>query len=353
MLDENIMDKLPTGSEVLSIIDSSPNPRVGTVRIEVKLEDGSSRVYFGKGASGDVGYNMMKGSFQAETALFNFIPEHVPRPITYGTYQSQPDTHFYLCEFVEMLEDVPSAREWAAAVATLHSRSMGCSPTGKFGFPMHTHLANIPVDNTWNSSWEGLWTQQMKSLLDQDEALHGANEEFNRLKDSFFNIVIPRYLRPLESDGRSITPCLIHSDLWPGNIKPRLDSGRVCMFDSCAFWGHNEADLGICRNPRYRLGSSYIQEYCQHIPVSEPKEDFEDRNAVYAMKYHVLLSVMYANNIKFRNIVIDEMRTLVERTILASRTAEPEAAHLYLEARAASSSTLGVNQYTRANQLIL
>jgi protein-ribulosamine 3-kinase len=185
---------------------------------------------------------MMRGSFEAEKALHEFIPEYVPRPIAYGTYKSQPDTHFYICEFVEMKDDKPSARSWAEAVATLHSRSMGYSPTGLFGFPMSTHLANVPINNTWKSSWEEFWAQQMKFLLDQEEALHGPDAEFSKLKQAYFNDVIPRYLRPLQSDGRSIYPCLVHSDLWPGNIKPRLDKDAVYMFDSCAYWGHNEGD---------------------------------------------------------------------------------------------------------------
>lgn len=196
-----------------------------------------------KGASGDIGYKMMKGAFEAEKALYEFIPEHVPRPIAYGTYKSQPDTHFYLCEFIEMLDDVPSPRGWATAVAKLHSRSMGKSPCDQFGFPVNTHLANVPVDNTWNPSWEVFFSQQMRSLLDQEEALRGPDAEFTQLKHAFFNDVIPRFLRPLETDGRSISPCLIHSDLWPGNIKTRLDSDAVCMFDACAYWGHNEGQL--------------------------------------------------------------------------------------------------------------
>jgi hypothetical protein len=97
------------------------------------------------------------------------------------------------------------------------------------------------------------------------------------------------------------------------------------MFDSCAYWGHHEgkemtksclvkvapdwytqlmtldiADLGICRNPRYRLGKPYIDEYLKHMPVSEPIEDFHARNALYAFKYHVLLSVIYHKDPAFR-----------------------------------------------------
>ncbi len=43
------------------------------------------------------------------------------------------------------------------------------------------------------------------------------------------------------------------------------------------------ADLGTWRSPRYRLGKPYIKEYLKHVPISEPVEDFDDRNALYAM----------------------------------------------------------------------
>ncbi|KAI0143658.1 Fructosamine kinase-domain-containing protein [Xylariaceae sp. FL1272] len=312
-LDGSILKALPSGCKVVCVEASGKSLWAETVKIEVKLTDGTSSVFFKKGASNKIGYDMMKGGFEAEKALHEFVPEFVPRPIAYGTYKTQPDTHFYISEFVEMLDEVPSACGWASAVAALHKRSMGRGPTAQFGFPTTTHLANVPVDNSWNPSWEKFWAQQMKSLLDREEALHGSNAEYTKLKQAFFDVVIPRYLRPLQSNGRSIDPCLCHSDLWPGNIKPRRDSDLVSMFDSCAYWGHNEADLGICRNPRYKLGKSFIEQYQTLLPISDPKADFDGRNAVYAMKYHVLLSVLYHKEDKFRKIAICEMRSLVER----------------------------------------
>ena len=183
---------------------------------------------------------MMEGTFAAENALYSAIPTHVPKPLAWGSYKSQPDMHFYICDFVDMLDDVPSAGQWAETVATLHLNSMGKSPEGKFGFRVTTHLANVPMNNTWNASWEVFWTQQMRSMLEQEETLHGPSEEFSLLKSALFSKVIPRLLRPLETGNRSIKPCLIHSDLWPGNIKPKVHTDDLCMFDGCAYWGHNE-----------------------------------------------------------------------------------------------------------------
>ncbi|KAK8071954.1 hypothetical protein PG996_005302 [Apiospora saccharicola] len=316
---------------VLAVTPSGRSLWVGTVKIEVLLENGTLAAFFKKGEAGDTGRRMMQGTFGAEHAIYEFLPEQSPRPVDWGTYRDEPDMHFYLCEFIEMHDSVPSAHGWAATVSRLHLNSMGRSPTGQFGFHINTHLANIPVNNAWNSSWPAFWAQQMQSLFDQDELLHGSDEEMARLKEMYVTRVIPRFLGPLESDGRVIQPCLIHSDLWPGNIKPAVETGELIMFDSCAYWGHNEgtgylitglttgiltsairiADLGICRNPRYKLGPAAIREYFQHVPMSEPTADFDGRNHVYAMKYYALLSVMYFKDKRFRAIFVDEMRSLI------------------------------------------
>ncbi|KEY66277.1 hypothetical protein S7711_02742 [Stachybotrys chartarum IBT 7711] len=312
-LDAAVMSNLPPDCKVLSVMPSGQSLWVATVKIVVELTDGKTAEFFKKGASGERGPAMMKGAFEAEQALYNFLPKHVPKPAAWGTYSSDPDTHFYLCEFVEMYDDLPSARSWASAVSALHLNSMGCSPTSQFGFHVTTHLANVPVDNTWNASWEALWKQQMKSLFEQEQISHEPDEEIERLKIAYLDRAIPRYLGPLESEGRSIKPCLIHSDLWPGNIKPMTSSDELCMFDACAYWGHNEADLAICRNPRYKLGPRFIREYLKRVPVSEPAADFDARNAVYAIKYHTLLSILYVKDLRFRQVLKNELKALLDK----------------------------------------
>lgn len=63
------------------------------------------------------------------------------------------------------------------------------------------------------------------------------------LKDAVFEKVVPRILRPLESHGRKVEPVLLHGDLWVGNTATDKESGTMVMFDSSAFYGHNECEL--------------------------------------------------------------------------------------------------------------
>lgn len=72
-------------------------------------------------------------------------------------------------------------------------------------------------------------------MLEEEERSHGPDEELKILTAAMFEKVIPRLLRPLETGGRQIKPCLVHSDLWPGNVKPNAITDEPIIFDSCAF----------------------------------------------------------------------------------------------------------------------
>ena len=83
--------------------------------------------------------------------------------------------------------------------------------------------------------------------------------------------VIPRLLLPLQSDGRTLKPCLIHGDCWDGNTAMDMQTGEAFVFDVCSFYGHNEYDTGNWRAPRHRLSNkAYIKNYKLNYPVSEP-----------------------------------------------------------------------------------
>ena len=186
---------------------------------------------------------MMLGTFESENVLHSFAPTSVPKPIAWGTYKSEPDSHFYMCDFHDMTDDLPDIRKFCAIVAKIHRDSMGKSPNGKYGFHVTTHLAYVENDNTWRDSWEEWYVAAMKRMLEEEENSHGSDPELSELTAALFDKVIPRLLRPLETGGREIKPCLIHSDLWPGNVKPDAKTDEPIIFDSSAYWGHNECEF--------------------------------------------------------------------------------------------------------------
>lgn len=237
-----------------------------------------------KSQSGDLGRRMFDGTFQSESAFATYCPNHVPKPIAFGEYAAEPDTWFYLCDYHDMVDELPDVKALLSIVTKIHKESMGKSPRkGMYGFPVPTHLANIPNDNTWQRSWETWYTQAMEAMFQFEKETHGEDEELETLFKDIKDKVIPRLLRPLETGGRSIEPCLIHSDLWPGNCMPDADTNQIIIFDSCGYWGHNESELGVWRAPRYRLGRPYMKEYQKIMGMSEPHADWDDRNALYSL----------------------------------------------------------------------
>lgn len=226
---------------------------------------------------------MMEGSYESEKIFYHYSPAHVPRPVSWGAYAADANKWFYLSAFHDMVDEMPEAKAFVSMIVQIHKASMGKSPGGAYGFHVATHLANIPNDNTWQTSWEVWFAQAMRRMFKVEELAHGKDEKLEMLKQGLYEKVIPRLLRPLETGGRSIQACLLHSDIWPGNTMPDADTNEIMIFDSCAVWGHNEADMGTWRATRYRMGRPYFKEYQKAMGMSEPQSDWDDRNALYAM----------------------------------------------------------------------
>ncbi|KAK4694508.1 hypothetical protein P7C71_g3089, partial [Lecanoromycetidae sp. Uapishka_2] len=283
-LDEKVQSELPPGTAVLEITPSGKSAWAQTVRIRTRQSNETIKDYFKKSQRGSVGRRMMLGTYTSEKAFYEYAPKNVPKPIAWGNYKSNEDMWFYLAEYHDMVGEVPDPRKFVSIIVKIHKESMGKSPNGKFGFDVPTHLANIPCDNDWEETWERFFTKAMKRMLALEELSHGKDDEqFEELKEKLLTKVIPRLLRPLESGGRKLTPCLVHSDLWPGNFMPDAATGEIMIFDSCAYWGHNESDLGSWRAPRYRMREPFLKEYRDLMGMSDPEEDWDDRNALYAM----------------------------------------------------------------------
>lgn len=82
---------------------------------------------------------MMHGTFESEKTIHFHAPENVPEPIAWGTYKSQPDTHFYICAFHDMLEDLPDARSLGELISRITLRLKESPLMGNMGFKsLHT-----------------------------------------------------------------------------------------------------------------------------------------------------------------------------------------------------------------------
>ena len=155
---------------------------------------------------------MMMGEFVSMTVINDTISDLSPQPIAWGTYLSDSKISFYLCAFHDMsTEELPEPVSFCANIAALHKNSI--SPTGQYGFSVCTFHGNLPQDNSWCDTWEEFYTQGSKRMFELEGA-QGLSLELRALQKPFYEKVIPRLLRPLETGGRSVKPALVHGDLW-------------------------------------------------------------------------------------------------------------------------------------------
>jgi fructosamine-3-kinase len=232
---------LPYGAKIVTTEHHGFSFRATTGRIDVELVDGSRQRFFMKVLLEERGRAMVHGEFESMTAIYNLIPNSVPKPIGWGTYETIPDTHFFLCEFKDIDQQLPDIRKFTERLGALHKNSK--SPTGKFGFHVPTYNGNLSQHTEWSDSWEIFFAKALRHALMHEISARGPSEEIDILSPVIFDIVIPRLLRPLESEGRSVKPCLVHGDLWYGNTGRDTTTDNPIMFDACSFYGHNECML--------------------------------------------------------------------------------------------------------------
>lgn len=232
--------EFPSGSRVVSTEPHGVSFWANTGRIDVKLKSGRIFPYFIKVVSGERGKKMVESEFESMTAIFAVCPNFAPRPITWGSYTTVPDTHFFLCEFRDLLEDMPDPKSFTLSLNQLHSTSV--SPNGKFGFHLPTYSGNLPQGTEWEASWEVFFTKNFQTALKHEIAAKGRDPEIDRLAPIIIDRVIPRLLRPLESNGRRVKPSLVHGDLWYANSGVENGTGKPLVFDACCFYAHNECE---------------------------------------------------------------------------------------------------------------
>jgi protein-ribulosamine 3-kinase len=212
---------------------------------------------------------MCEGEFESMKALNNVLPITAPKPWAWGKYKSE-ESYFMIMDFREVGEQPPNPVKFTARLAELHKKSV--SPTGKFGFHTTTCHSTIgQVTDLWEESWAELYKKQLAHMFAMDREKHSSWPEFEELCDLTLTKVIPRLLGPLQSEGRSIKPCLVHGNCWDENTATDMETGEPFIFDAGSFYGHNEYDIGNWRAPRHRLSSKvYVRNYKHNFSVSEP-----------------------------------------------------------------------------------
>ena len=222
--------------------------------------------------------------------LYKTMPDFVPKPYTWGELNNkEAKIYFFLSEFVNMTNKDPEPNQLCSKLARLHRDSV--SPTGMLGFHITTCLGNTPQEVAWESSWVVFFSKLLKHVVGRDAQINGAWKDLDTLSQRVLKHAIPQVLEPLEAEGRKLKPCLIHADLWEGNTGTSIETGNIYIFDSGAFYEHNEMEIGDWRCSYNKIHDKvYTNTYLRHFERSEPKYQWDDRNRLYSIYYNVIYS---------------------------------------------------------------
>ncbi|OAL43082.1 hypothetical protein IQ07DRAFT_650360 [Pyrenochaeta sp. DS3sAY3a] len=309
-LDPAVLKALPSGWTLEEVTEHGSSSWSSGYRLSLTRGD-KEKEFFLK-----VGYRpqhaeMALGEYESQKALAEHLPNNSVVPIAYGTFKQDPTKSFFLTTYRELTNKLPTDNELVEVMVKLHQGSS--SPTGKFGFHVTTFNGHVPLQNRWCDSWEQWYSRQLQSDITWEQTVRGVDPEFNLVAKEFFKKVIPRLLRPLQSGGRSIKPTLVHGDLWQGNAQFDKETKRLILFDSCCCYAHNEMELHMMRQSRYRFNNTYVQRYKKLIQPSEPVEDFDDRNALYAMRDNIINAGLHEHRAYLREEVKQEMLRLLAK----------------------------------------
>ncbi|KLU88595.1 hypothetical protein MAPG_07580 [Magnaporthiopsis poae ATCC 64411] len=240
-VDPAIIKALPSVERVLDVIKLADSAWAAARRVIVRQTDGKQESYFVKVSLGHHGREALRGEYEATAAIHAITPGFCPKPIAWGTFQADDNSHFYMCKYYD-LDPVarPPKESFCSNLARLHSSHT--SPEGKFGFHCVTYNGNLPQDNTWCDKWEVFFARGLRHVLTVREERAGPDPQLNELLPALFDKVIPRLLRPLETGGRKVVPSLVHGDLWWGNASVDVATGEGIVYDPSSFWAHNECE---------------------------------------------------------------------------------------------------------------
>ena len=237
-------------------------------------------------ATGASARALAEGEFYSACAIDAVVPELVPKAVGWGQYQNHKsqDVYFFLGNFHDMvlIEEPPDPAHFMSQIAEMHQK--GTSPNGMFGVPVATVCGIMERTVTWEQSRAKSFTYQLKDVIKYDNEANGPWPEYDAACKQLIDVVIPRLLGVLQSDGREIKPSLIHGYLWEQNIGIDMETKKS---SSLRCWVHLWAQRNGIWNVEVLMGDilqrAEIHTVVQEFKASEPENEWDDRNRLYSI----------------------------------------------------------------------
>jgi protein-ribulosamine 3-kinase len=294
---------------------------------------------------------MFEGEHASLNAIHAAVPSLCPQSFAWGKMDQSPSHYFLATEFVDLggahsrshgrshtrsskrgtstSTDTRTPMSLAQKLAKLHSTPAPSVPpeppeeeeeeeeghhqtttqtptrSPQFGFPVTTCCGDTPQPNTFTTSWAEFFAQnRLLFILRRGQSRNNddSSSELATLVHETASKVVPRLLGPAHIG--SITPVVVHGDLWSGNHGRGTFIGRPAdqdgadsdtdtavdeediIYDPSSCYAHSEYELGIMRMFG-GFDSAFIREYHRLVPKTEPVAEYDDRVALYETYHHL------------------------------------------------------------------
>ena len=237
---------------------------------------------------------------------------------------AQASKSFLVTDFLHLTPRSASksskAQSLAAKLAKLHTTSAPI-PDGydkpMFGFPVTTCCGDTPQDNSYKESWADFYAENRLMFIVRFAEQSGRKDaDVQKLVEQTATKVVPRLIGDDHiNNGKGVTPVVVHGDLWSGNASVGVigsDKGEPeeVVFDSSACYAHNEFELGIMKMFG-GFGGSFLKEYHELCPKSEPVEEYEDRVKLYELYHHLNHYALFGGS--YKSGAVSMMKDLVRK----------------------------------------
>ena len=164
-----------------------------------------------------------------------------------------------------------TAKEWfnfGEQLARMHKTSTH----GQFGWEHDNYIGTTLQPNGWQSNWRTFFAEQRigwQLQLLAEKSIKLGNIE--HIVDACHDIL----------QHHQVTPCLVHGDLWQGNLGFNDDGAFI--FDPASYYGDREVDIAMSELFG-QLPGEFYQGYQGTYPLNN---DYDKRKLVYNF-YHIL-----------------------------------------------------------------
>lgn len=64
---------------------------------------------------------MIHTGFESTKAIHTLLSDFAPKPITWGTYKTIPDTHLFVSQYREMVDEMPDPHNFSTCLVAIHT----------------------------------------------------------------------------------------------------------------------------------------------------------------------------------------------------------------------------------------